>query len=65
MRSRSFLFIIAAGLASVALFCFSTGLHPIWWMLWLAPIPVLAIVPRIHGGAAFLLGSRAPRATVY
>jgi apolipoprotein N-acyltransferase len=49
--------VIAAGLTSAAFFYFGTGLHPIWWLLWLAPVPVLAIAPRVHGGAAFLLGS--------
>jgi apolipoprotein N-acyltransferase len=34
-----------------------TGLNPIWWMLWLAPIPVLAIAPRLRGSTVFLLGS--------
>src|SRR4029077_16748245 len=34
-----------------------TGLHPIWWALWLAPIPVIAIAPRLHGSAAFILGA--------
>ena len=55
--------VILAGLASAALFYFGTGLHPIWWMVWLAPVPVLAIAPRLGRGAAFLLaaarGSRA------
>ena len=49
--------VIAAGLASAALLYLGTGLHPIWWTLWLAPVPVLAIAPRLHGTAAFLLGS--------
>src|SRR6476620_6422908 len=57
MRSLSFCRVIAAALATAAFSYFGTGLHPIWWMLWLAPIPVLAIGPRFHGGAAFLLGS--------
>jgi apolipoprotein N-acyltransferase len=51
------LVVLGAGVASAALFYFGTGLHPIWWLLWLAPVPVLAIAPRIHGGAAFLLGT--------
>ena len=51
--------LIVADLASAALFYFGTGLHPIWWMLWFAPVPVLAIAPRLHAGAAFLLGSSA------
>jgi apolipoprotein N-acyltransferase len=57
MRFLSFSSVIAAGLATAALSYFGTGLHPIWWALWLAPIPVLAIAPRLGGGAAFLLGS--------
>ena len=57
MRSLSFFRIIAAGGATAGFSYFGTGLHPIWWALWLAPIPVLAIAPRLGGGAAFLLGS--------
>jgi apolipoprotein N-acyltransferase len=55
--SPSILVVFGAGIASAALFYFSTGLHPIWWLLWLAPVPVLAIAHRIPGGAAFLLGT--------
>ena len=54
---HSLLLVVVAGLASAVLFYFGTGLHPIWWTLWLAPIPVLAIAPRLRSGAAFLLGS--------
>ena len=57
MRSRKLFLLIAAGLASAALSYFGTGLYPIWWLLWLAPVPVLAIAPRLGGSAAFLLGS--------
>jgi apolipoprotein N-acyltransferase len=49
--------VIGAGVASAGLFYFGTGLHPKWSALWLAPVPVLAIAPRLRGGAAFLLGS--------
>jgi apolipoprotein N-acyltransferase len=49
--------VVGAGLASAGLFYFGTGLHPTWWPLWLAPVPVLAIAPRLRGGAAFFLGS--------
>jgi len=38
------------------LFYFGTGLHPIWWLLWLAPIPAIAVAPRLSSRAAFLLG---------
>src|SRR5438128_379259 len=57
MRSRKLFLLIAAGLASAALSYFGTGLYPIWWLLWLAPVPVLAIAPPLGGSAAFLLGS--------
>ncbi len=57
MRVPNILLVIAAGLASAAFFYLGTGLHPIWWLLWLAPIPVLAIAPRLRGRGAFLLGA--------
>jgi apolipoprotein N-acyltransferase len=57
MRFRSLFIALVAGLASAAFFYLGTGLHPIWWTLWLAPIPVLAIAPRLRGGTALLLGS--------
>ena len=57
MRSRKSFLIAAAGLVSAAFAYFGTGLHPIWWALWLAPIPVLAIAPRLHASAAFFLGA--------
>jgi apolipoprotein N-acyltransferase len=57
MRSDKLLYIVAAGLVSAVFAYLGTGLHPIWWALWLAPIPVLAIAPRLRGSAAFLLGA--------
>jgi len=57
MRSRKLFLITVAGLVSAAFAYLGTGLHPIWWLLWLAPVPVLAISPRLHGSAAFFLGA--------
>jgi apolipoprotein N-acyltransferase len=57
MRVSNVLLVIAAGLASAVFFYFGTGLHPMWWALWLAPIPALALASRLRSGAAFLLGS--------
>jgi apolipoprotein N-acyltransferase len=57
MRVPNILLVIAAGIASPAFFYLGTGLHPIGWILWLAPIPVLAIAPRLRGRAAFLLSA--------
>ncbi len=41
--------------ASATMFYFGTGLHPIWWLTWVAPIPVLWIAPRVSRRFAFLL----------
>ena len=57
MRSHNLLLAIAAGLATALFSYLGTGLDPIWWLLWLAPVPVLAIAPRLSGSGAFLLGS--------
>ena len=51
--------VIVAGLVSAGLFYFGTGLHPIWWLLWIAPVPVLAIASRLRPSGALLLGSSA------
>jgi apolipoprotein N-acyltransferase len=47
--------VIAAGFASAALSYLGTGLHPIWPLLWFAPVPVLVIAPRLRASTAFLL----------
>jgi apolipoprotein N-acyltransferase len=39
--------------ASAVAFYFATGLHPTWWLLWLAPIPVLLLAPRVSRRTAF------------
>ena len=59
MRARNILLLIAAGLASAALAYLGTGLHPLWWALWLAPVPVLAVAPQLRRSVAFLLASLA------
>jgi hypothetical protein len=57
MRSRKLFLIAAAGLVSAVFAYLGTGFHPIWWALWLAPIPVLALAPRSRSSVAFLLGA--------
>jgi apolipoprotein N-acyltransferase len=48
----------ATAAASGALFLLGTGLEPLWWATWLAPLPVLLAAPRIAAvpavGAAFI-----------
>ncbi|MGJ5819849.1 nitrilase-related carbon-nitrogen hydrolase [Paludibaculum fermentans] len=47
----------AVALSAAALF-FADSLHPVWWLMWLAPIPVLLLATRLKAlplfGAAFL-----------
>ncbi|NUW46670.1 nitrilase [Nonomuraea rhodomycinica] len=50
---------LAAALASAVLLHFGTGLHPVAWVTWLAPLPVLYAAPRVTGGAAFAAGALA------
>ncbi|WP_103348220.1 acyltransferase [Amycolatopsis sp. CA-128772] len=45
---------IVATLASALLFFFGTGLDPLPELAWLAPLPVLLLAPRVHGGIALL-----------
>jgi apolipoprotein N-acyltransferase len=48
------LIVILGALAASALsFYFGTGLHPLWWLTWLAPLPLLLIAPRLPLWQAF------------
>lgn len=42
----------AAGLSGVSLHL-GTGLRPVWWLAWLAPLPVAWAAPRLGGWAAY------------
>lgn len=44
---------LGAALVSALAFYFGTGLHPIWWLTWLAPLPLLLVAPRLTARAAF------------
>ena len=57
IRTRNVLLILASGAVSAALSYFGTGLHPIWPLLWLAPVPVLAVAPRLRRRSVFLLAA--------
>jgi apolipoprotein N-acyltransferase len=46
---------LGALLLSAAGFYFGTGLHPLWWLTWLAPVPVLVAAPRLRASIAFLV----------
>ena len=57
MRSRNVILAITATIVCAVLLFFGTGLHPIWWLLWLAPISVLAVAPLLSRSVAFLVAS--------
>jgi len=54
---RKALLVVVAAIASAALFYLGTGLHPICWLLWIAPVPVLTVAARLRASVAFLLGA--------
>ena len=35
---------------------FSFGFHRIWWLVWLAPLPILLLAPRLRMWQAFVIG---------
>jgi apolipoprotein N-acyltransferase len=45
--------------ASSALLFLGTGLHPVWWLTWLAPLPLLLVAPRVARGRAFWMAALA------
>ncbi|GAA0384678.1 apolipoprotein N-acyltransferase [Acrocarpospora corrugata] len=44
-------------LASAVLMHFGTGLHPVWWLTWLAPLPVLLLARGAGRFTAFAAGT--------
>jgi apolipoprotein N-acyltransferase len=44
-----------AVVSSAGLLWLGTGLHPVWWITWLAPLPVLIVAPRLSGKATTLV----------
>ncbi|HEX6613649.1 MAG TPA: nitrilase-related carbon-nitrogen hydrolase [Rhodanobacteraceae bacterium] len=68
MASRPDRPVLPAGLAATALsalaWWFGSGVHPQWWLTWLAPLPVLWLAPRVRARwaalaafAAYTIGS--------
>jgi apolipoprotein N-acyltransferase len=48
--------LIAAALVLTAgMYFVSFGLHPVWWLVWLAPLPVLLIAPKLHAWQTFAI----------
>ncbi len=47
LKSNPYLLAFLALVLSAIGFYFGTGLHPWWWLTWLAAIPVLLVAPRL------------------
>jgi apolipoprotein N-acyltransferase len=47
----------SAVVAASAMLFWGTGLHPLWWLTWFAPLPVLLISSRLGQWSAFLAGA--------
>ncbi len=54
-RFKSLLWLAATTLTTVA-WWFGSGVQPIWWMAWMAPIPVLWLASRVSTRWAVLAG---------
>ena len=53
-RNRWLLTGIATTAMSALCYWFGTGLDPLWWLAWLAPVPVLWLATRVRASAAAL-----------
>jgi apolipoprotein N-acyltransferase len=45
---------LAATALSTLCWWFGSGIHPHWWLTWLAPVPVLWLAPRVRARSAAL-----------
>ncbi|HTX77728.1 MAG TPA: nitrilase-related carbon-nitrogen hydrolase [Terracidiphilus sp.] len=50
--ARNALLLAVAVLLTAAGFYWTYGLFPIWWLAWLAPLPILWLAPRVGGWTA-------------
>ncbi len=55
MASRSLILALPASLATGLGFWFGTGLDPVWWITWLAPLPVFLVAARLSARGAFAM----------
>jgi len=50
---RRAMLILSAVLLTAGAYFVSSGLHRVWWLVWLAPLPVLWIAPKLRAWQAF------------
>ena len=51
--TRRAIVIAGAALLTMGAYFVSSGLHRVWWPVWLAPLPLLLVAPRISAWQAF------------
>ena len=56
---KRILFAAGTVVATSAMLFWATGLHPMWWLTWFAPLPVLLIGPRLGRWGAFCVAALA------
>jgi apolipoprotein N-acyltransferase len=52
---RRALLILAAIALTAGAYYISSGLHRVWWPVWVAPLPVLLLAPRLRAWQAFTI----------
>lgn len=57
MLYKQILLAVTAVVASSALFFWGTGLHPAWWLTWLAPLPVLLASQKLGRWSTFFIAA--------
>ena len=55
MSYRNALLAAAASLTGAIFFYYGTGLHPVWWLMWLAPMPVLLAASSLSRASSFVV----------
>jgi len=53
-KPNRILFALAATAVSAVAWFFGTGLHPLWFLTWLAPLPILVIAPYISRWTTYI-----------
>ena len=52
-KPKQIIITAAATILSATAWFYGTGLHPIWILTWLAPLPILLVAPRLNRWVAF------------
>jgi apolipoprotein N-acyltransferase len=50
---RGAIVIVSAVALTAAAYFVSSGLHRVWWVVWLAPLPILLLAPKLRAWQAF------------